>query len=61
MGVDVSGILGLIILVLDVFAIVNVTQSNAPTGSKVLWIVIVLLLPVVGLILWWLLGPKSAR
>jgi hypothetical protein len=61
MGVDVSGILGLIILVLDVFAIVNVTQSNEPTGSKVLWIVIVLLLPVVGLILWWLLGPKSAR
>ena len=61
MGVDVSGILGLIILVLDVFAIVNVTQSNEPTGSKVLWIVIVLLLPVVGLILWLLLGPKSAR
>lgn len=60
MGVEVGGIFGLIILILDVFAIVKVTQSGATTGSKVFWIVAILLLPVLGLILWFLMGPKPA-
>ena len=55
---EVGGLLGLVVLVLDVWAIVKTIQSSASTGSKVLWIVVVLLLPVVGLILWWLMGPK---
>lgn len=59
MSVEVSGIFGLLILVLNVLAIVKIVQSKATTGNKVLWIVLVLLLPVVGLILWWLLGPKG--
>lgn len=58
MGIEVGGILGLIILILDVWAIVRTIGSSAGTGSKVLWIVIILVLPVVGLILWLLLGPK---
>lgn len=59
MGIEVGGILGLIILVLNVWAIIKVIQSHAGTGSKVLWVVVILLLPVVGLILWLLLGPKG--
>lgn len=55
---EIGGLLGLVVLVLDVWAIVKTIQSSASTGSKVLWIVVVLLLPVVGLILWWLMGPK---
>lgn len=58
MNVEVSGLLGLIILVLDVWAIVRVFGSGASTGTKVLWIVLILVLPVLGLILWFLLGPK---
>ena len=58
MGVEVGGILGLLILIFDVFAIVKVIGSSASTGTKVLWVVLILLLPVVGLILWALLGPK---
>lgn len=57
--VEVGGLLGLIILVLDVYAIVKVVQSSAGTGTKVVWIVVILLLPVLGLILWFLLGPKG--
>jgi hypothetical protein len=57
--VEVGGLLGLIILVLNVYAIVKVVQSSAGTGTKVAWIVVILLLPVVGLILWFLLGPKG--
>ena len=55
---EISGLGGLILLVLDIWAIVKTLQSAASTGSKVLWIVVVLLLPVLGLILWWLMGPK---
>jgi len=59
MGVEFGGILGLIILVADVWAIVKTIQSNASTGAKVLWIVLILILPVLGLILWLLAGPKG--
>jgi hypothetical protein len=59
MNVEITGIFGLIILVLDVWAIVRVFGSQASTGTKVLWIVLILLLPVLGLILWFLLGPKN--
>ncbi len=58
MGVEVGGLLGLIILVLDVYAIVRVIGSGATTGAKVLWIVVILVLPVLGLILWALFGPR---
>jgi hypothetical protein len=59
MGVEVGGLFGLIVLVLDVWAIVKTVQSNASTGKKVVWIVVILLLPVVGLLLWFLFGPKG--
>lgn len=59
MNVEVGGFFGLILLILDVYAIVKVLGSNATTGTKVLWIVLILLLPLLGLLLWWLFGPKS--
>ena len=59
MGVEVGGILGLIILILDVYAIVKTLGSTATTGTKVLWVVLILVLPVLGVILWWLFGPKA--
>jgi hypothetical protein len=58
MGVEAGGLLGLIILVLDVWAIVRIVGTGASTGSKVLWIVLILVLPVLGLLLWYLFGPK---
>jgi hypothetical protein len=56
---EVGGLFGLIILVLNVYAIVKIVQSSASTGAKVLWIVVILLLPVLGLLLWLLFGPKG--
>ncbi|MFU8821062.1 MAG: PLDc N-terminal domain-containing protein [Gammaproteobacteria bacterium] len=56
---EVSGLFGLLILILDVYAIVKTVQSNAGTGAKVAWIVVILLLPVLGLLLWFLFGPKG--
>ncbi|WP_295445397.1 PLDc N-terminal domain-containing protein [uncultured Thiodictyon sp.] len=57
MNIEVLGPLGLIHLVLMVYAIVKIVQSRAGTGSKVIWIVVILLLPVLGLILWFIFGP----
>ena len=59
MGIQVSGLFGLIVLILDVFAIIKVMNSGATTGTKVIWTVIILLLPIVGLIVWYLAGPKG--
>lgn len=57
MGIEV-GLFGLIILVLDIWAIVKTVESGAETGIKVLWIVLILVLPVLGLVLWALFGPR---
>lgn len=56
---QVGGLLGLIILFFDIWAIIRVVQSSASVGIKALWIIIILFMPVLGLILWFLLGPKS--
>jgi len=61
MNVNVQSLIGLLILIADVWAIVSIIQSSASTGKKVLWIVLVLLLPVLGLILWFFLGPRSGK
>jgi len=59
MGFETGGLLGVILLIADVYAIVKTLQSAASTGAKVIWIVVILLLPVVGLIAWFLFGPKG--
>ena len=55
-----QGLFGLIVLIADVWAIVNVFQSSADTAKKVIWTVVVIILPVLGFILWYFLGPKTA-
>ena len=59
MGIEVTGLLGLLHLILVVYAVVKIVQSDARITSKVLWIVVILLLPVLGLILWFLFGPSG--
>lgn len=59
MSIKVEGFFGLLLLVIDIWAIVRIVQSNASTGKKVLWIVLIILLPLLGVILWWFLGPKD--
>lgn len=59
MGVEVGGLLGLLILILDVYAIVKIIGSGSSTGSKVLWVVLILLLPVLGFLVWLVAGPSK--
>lgn len=59
MVIDQYGIIGLIVLILDVWAIVSTINSGRDTGSKVLWVVLILVLPVIGFIAWLIAGPKK--
>ena len=53
-------VLGLIVLVLDIIAIVHILKSGLEPMMKLIWIVIVLALPVIGRILWFVIGEKKA-
>ena len=56
---SVGSLLGLIILALDIWAILNVLKSSLDTGMKILWVLLIALLPVLGLIIWAVAGPRS--
>lgn len=59
MGSTFNGLIGLIILALDIWAIINVLKSGASTGMKIVWVLLILLLPVLGLIIWAIAGPRG--
>ena len=61
MGIEVGGLLGLIILIADIWAIVKTLGSPGSAGSKVLWIVLILILPVLGFIIWLVAGPRARK
>lgn len=54
-------LLGAVIFVADIWAIVKTLQSPATPGIKILWVLIIFLLPVVGLIIWFFMGPRGVR
>ena len=55
------GIFGLIHLAIWVYAVIQIFNSSANDGEKVLWIIIVAVLPLVGVIVWYLMGPGSPK
>ncbi len=48
----------LIILIIDIVVIVDILKSNKDTEKKVLWIIAVVFLPVLGPILYYLIGKN---
>ena len=54
-----GSVFGLIIFVLDIWAIASIINSGATGKSKVIWVLVVAILPVAGLITWWIAGPKA--
>lgn len=59
MGSTFNGLIGLIILALDIWAIINVLKSGASTWMKIVWVLLIILLPVLGLIIWAIAGPRG--
>ena len=56
-----GGLLGVLILAGDIWAIINIFQSSASNEKKLIWILAVVLLPLLGLILWFFLGPRDRK
>ena len=52
-------IVGLLLLVLDIYVIIQIAQGSGDTGKKLLWIILVLILPLLGPILWYALGKGA--
>jgi hypothetical protein len=56
-----KSLIGIIILIADIYAIIKIAQSSATPLAKALWIVGVLIFPVVGLIVWFFAGPGGRK
>jgi len=54
---SINGIFSLVILLADIFAIIKIAKSSETTLMKVIWIAVVVILPIIGLIVWFLAGP----
>jgi hypothetical protein len=61
MNFGYNGLLGLLVLAGDIWAILNIAQGSAGNEKKLIWILVVVLLPLLGLVLWFFLGPRSGR
>lgn len=60
MNSNFTGVIGILHLALVIWASVSILGSGASQGQKVLWILLVLVFPVIGLIIWILAGPKKS-
>ena len=56
----IEGLFGLIILILDIYAIVQVLGSGTTVLKKALWSLFILFLPILGLLVWYFMGPRSS-
>ena len=61
MRIEIGGLLGLIVLIADVWAIVHVFGSGRAVGAKVGWTVLILIFPIVGFLIWLVAGPRTVR
>jgi hypothetical protein len=57
MTMELTGVGALLILIADVYVIVMIFQSSAKNIEKLLWFLVVLILPLIGIIVWYLAGP----
>jgi hypothetical protein len=56
---EYGGIFGILVLLADVWAILHVIRSRGGTGNKALWIVLILVLPLLGVVIWYFAGPHA--
>ena len=60
MGTVISALIGLIVLVLDIWAIISVIGSGLDPVMKLVWVILILALPIIGMVLWFVLGQPKA-
>jgi hypothetical protein len=55
------GLFGLLVLIADIWAIINVAQARVDNVKKLLWIVLILILPLLGVVIWFFAGPRAPK
>lgn len=55
-----STLFAVLVIILDIVAIVSVVNGHSSNERKVLWTVVILLLPVIGMVLYFLFGRSAA-
>ena len=58
--VTAVSVVGAVILLLDIFAIVSVLIGTSGVMRKLMWIAVILLLPIIGMVLYFLIGRTTA-
>jgi hypothetical protein len=56
-----AAFVGVLILVGDIYALIQTLGSNASGFAKGIWSLVILFLPLLGLIAWFAAGPRSVR
>ncbi|MBY0433261.1 MAG: PLD nuclease N-terminal domain-containing protein [Cyclobacteriaceae bacterium] len=51
-------LISIIIIIIDVIVVMDILRSSKDTEKKVLWIIAVIFLPVLGPILYYIIGKK---
>ena len=54
-------VISVLILVLDIIALVSLLKSGADTTNKILWALLIILLPLIGMVLYFLIGPGRRK
>ncbi|HXV27743.1 MAG TPA: PLDc N-terminal domain-containing protein [bacterium] len=52
-------IIGIVVFILDIVAIVDCVRSSLAAGKKALWVLLILVLPILGMVLYFLVGKKN--
>ena len=55
---DIGGVL---VFLLDIWALISILQSGGTSVERLIWVIIILVLPLVGFLIWYLIGPGSKR
>ncbi|HLD64585.1 MAG TPA: PLDc N-terminal domain-containing protein [Pseudomonas sp.] len=52
---------GLLLVLIELWLIINIVRTDRTTSTKLSWVLIVLLLPLIGMIAWGIAGPRSYK
>ena len=55
------GVWGIIHLAVVIYAALQIFNSSADTVKKIIWILIVAIFPLIGLIVWFFIGPGTPK
>ncbi len=52
------GILGLLWTIVVIYVVIRIIQSGASTAAKLIWALVVIVFPLIGVIAWLVAGPR---